>query len=97
MGLLIELSQIIVIHPLRNAKSESEKFICRIPMAKRASNKEKTLFTSKSDLNVRKKLIKCYIWSTAFYDVEISTLRKVDQKYLKSLKCGAGEEWRRAV
>jgi len=36
----------------------------RIAMAKAAFNK-KTLFTSKLDLNLRKKLIKCYIWSMA--------------------------------
>jgi hypothetical protein len=30
-------------------------------MAKAAFSKKKTLFTSKLDLNLRKKLIKCYI------------------------------------
>jgi hypothetical protein len=38
----------------------------RIAMAKAAFNRKKTLFTSKLDLNVRKKLVKCYIWSTVF-------------------------------
>ena len=33
----------------------------RIAMAKAAFSKKKTLFTSKLDLNLRKKLIKCYI------------------------------------
>jgi hypothetical protein len=37
----------------------------RIAMAKAAFNK-KTLFTSRLDLNLRKKLVKCYIWSIAF-------------------------------
>ena len=32
-------------------------------MAKAAFNKKKTLFTSKLDLHLRKKLVKCYIWS----------------------------------
>jgi len=36
-----------------------------IAMAKAAFNKKKTLFTSKLDLNLRKKLVKCYIWSMA--------------------------------
>jgi hypothetical protein len=36
----------------------------RIAMAKAAFNK-KTLFTSKLDSNLRKKLVKCYIWSVA--------------------------------
>jgi hypothetical protein len=37
----------------------------RIFIAKAAVNKEKTLFTSKLDLNLGKKLAKCYIWSIA--------------------------------
>ena len=35
----------------------------RIAMEKATFRKKKTLFTSKLDLNVRKKLIKCYIWN----------------------------------
>jgi len=42
----------------------------RIAMAKAAFNKKNTLFTSKLDLNLRKKLVKCYIWSMAFYGAE---------------------------
>ena len=52
-------------------------------MAKAAFNKKKTLFTSKLDLNLRKKLVKCYIWSMAFYGAENWTLRAADQKYLE--------------
>jgi hypothetical protein len=37
----------------------------RIAMAKAAFNKKKNLFTSTLDLNLRKKLVKCYIWSIA--------------------------------
>jgi hypothetical protein len=32
------------------------------------------------DLNLRKKLVKCYIWSIALCGAETWTLRKVDQK-----------------
>ena len=42
----------------------------RIAMAKAAFNKKKTLFTSKLDLNLRKKPVKCYIWSMALYGAE---------------------------
>jgi hypothetical protein len=35
----------------------------RIAMAKAAFNKKRALFTSKMDLELRKKLVKCYIWS----------------------------------
>jgi hypothetical protein len=34
-------------------------------MAKAAFNKKMALFTSKLDLELRKKLVKGYIWSTA--------------------------------
>jgi hypothetical protein len=53
----------------------------RIAMAKAAFNKKKTLFTSKLDINLRKKLVKCYIWSIPFYGAQTWTLRKVDQKF----------------
>jgi len=32
-----------------------------------AFNKKKTLFTSKPYLNLKKTLVKCYIWTTALY------------------------------
>jgi hypothetical protein len=47
-------------------------------MVTAAFNKKKTLFTSKLDLNLRKKLVKCYIWSIVLYGAETWTLRKVD-------------------
>jgi hypothetical protein len=58
----------------------------RIAMAKAAFNKKKNLFTSKLELNLRKKLVKCYIWSIALYGAETWTLRKIDQKYLESFE-----------
>jgi hypothetical protein len=39
------------------------------------------LFTNKLNLNIRKKPIKCYIWSIALYGAETWTLLKIDQKY----------------
>jgi len=58
----------------------------RIAMAKAAFNKKKTLFTSTLDLNLRKKLVKCHIWSMALYGAETWTLRAADQKYLESFE-----------
>ena len=65
---------------------------CRIAMAKAAFNKKRTLFTSTLDLELRKKLVKCYIWSIAFYGAETWTLRAVDQKHLESFEMWC---WRR--
>ena len=55
-------------------------------MTKAAFNNKKPLFTSKLDLNLRKKLVKCYIWSMALYGAETWTLRAADQKYLGSFE-----------
>ena len=53
-------------------------------MAKAAFNKKRTLFTSTLDLELRRKLVKCYVWSMALYGTETWTLRAVDQKNLES-------------
>ena len=58
----------------------------RIVMPKAAFNKKRTLFTSKLDLNIRKKLVKCYIWSIALYGAGTWMLQAADQKYLKSFE-----------
>jgi len=64
----------------------------RVAMVKAAFNKKKTLFTSTLDLKLRKKLVKCYIWSIALYGAETWTLRAADQKQLESSEMWC---WRR--
>jgi hypothetical protein len=59
---------------------------CRIAMAKTAFNNKRALFTSTLDLELRKKLVKCYVWSIALYGAETWTLRAVDQKHLVSFE-----------
>jgi hypothetical protein len=61
-------------------------------MTKAAFNKKQNLFTSKLGLNLRKKLVKCYIWSIALYGAETWTLQKVDHKHLKNFEMWC---WRR--
>jgi hypothetical protein len=55
-------------------------------MAKAAFIKKRALFTSTLDLELRKKLVKCYIWSIDLYGAETWTLLAVDQKQLKSFE-----------
>jgi hypothetical protein len=62
----------------------------RIATAKAAFNK--VLFRSKMDLELRKKLVKCYTWNIALYGAETWTLRVVDQKHLESFEMWC---WRR--
>jgi len=47
----------------------------RMVMTKAAFDKKKALFTRKMDLNLRKKLVQCYTWSTAVCGVGTWTLQ----------------------
>jgi hypothetical protein len=49
-------------------------------------DKKRAVFTSKMDLELRKKLVKCYIWIIALYGAETRTLRAVDQEHLESFE-----------
>ena len=69
----------------------------RIAMAKEALNRKKNLFTSKLDINLRKKLVKCKVLSTVMYGTETRTVRKVYQKYPESFEMQCWETRRRSV
>jgi hypothetical protein len=69
----------------------TQQIKARIATAKAAFNK-KTRFTSKLDLELRKKLMKCYVWSIVLCGAETWTLRKLDQKYLETFEMWC---WRR--
>jgi hypothetical protein len=45
-------------------------------MAKAAFNKKNNLFTSTLNLNLRKKLVKCYICSMTLYGQDTTFLRR---------------------
>ena len=65
---------------------------CRIAMAKAAFNSNNQ-FTSTLALELRKKLVKCYI----LYGAETWMLRVVDQKHLESFEMWCWRRWRRSV
>ena len=71
---------------ITNGARRTREINFRIAMAKAAFNRKKTCFARELDLNLKKKLVKCHIWSTAFYGAETGTLRKVNQKYLESFE-----------
>jgi hypothetical protein len=56
---------------LGNMLANNGRWTCeiksRIAMAKAAFNKKRALFASKIYLELRKKLVKCYIWNIALY------------------------------
>ena len=64
----------------------------RIAIAKEAFNRKMSLLTSKLNIELRKKLVRCYIWSIAVYGSETWTLRKLEQLYFESFEMWC---WRR--
>jgi hypothetical protein len=51
---------------------------CKIALVKVTFNKKRTLFTGTLELELRKKLVKCYVWSIALYGADTWTLQAVD-------------------
>jgi len=78
---LENLEYLTYLGSINNARCTRE-IKSRIVMANVTLNTKSSLSTSKLDLNLRKKLVKCCIWSIALYGAETCTLWKADQKYL---------------
>jgi len=74
-------------HMITNDARCTREIKSRIVMGKANFNK-KTFFTSKLNLHLRKKLVKCYVWSIALYGAETLVFRKVGQEYLESSEMG---------
>ena len=53
---------------------------------------KKSLLTDKLNIELRKKLVRSYVWSIASYGSEIWIIRKLERKYLESFDCGAKGE-----
>ena len=51
-----------------------------------------SLLTRKPNIELKKKMVRCYVWSIALYGSEIWTLRKLERKYLESIEMWC---WRR--
>ena len=64
-------------------------------IVKEAFNRNMSLLTSKLNIELKKKLVRCYVWSIALYGSETWTVRKLERKYLESFDCGVGGELRR--
>ena len=60
----------------------------RIAMGKKAFMDKRKLFASSLNLVLRKRIIKCFVWSVALYAAETWTLTKADKKRL-----GAFDVW----
>jgi len=77
---------------ITNFHSKDQQIILKVVMQRWMGRPHFSYLISCSDLELRKKLVKCYIWSIALYRAETWTLRAVDQKHLESFEMWC---WRR--
>ena len=69
-----------------------KKIKIKIVMAKDAFNRKTSLLTRKLSIELKKKLVTCYVWRIDLYGSEAWKLRKLDCKYLESFEIWC---WRR--
>ena len=62
-------------------------------MPKEVFKRKGSIFCVPLEKELRKKLVKCSVWSVALYGAETWTLRRNEQKDWKNLRCGYGEGW----
>ena len=67
---------------IRSDARYTRKIKFKFALSKATLNKKQALFTSELNLNIKKKLVNCYILSVNLFGVETWTLQKVDQKYM---------------
>ena len=88
-----ELKEVDHFNYLANKRWLLQKEIkMRIAIAKETINRKISHLTSKLNIELRKKLVRCYVWGIALFGSETWTLRKLEQKYLESFEIRC---WRR--
>ena len=55
-------------------------------MAKEAFNRMRSIFCKPLEKELRKRLMKCFVWSVALYGAETWTLRRNEQKRLEAFE-----------
>ena len=64
----------------------------RIAMAKEPFNRKRSDFYGPLENELRKRLVKCFVWSVVLYGAETWTLRRNEQKQLEGFEMWV---WRR--
>jgi hypothetical protein len=67
---------------ITNETKYTQEIKSMIATVKTAYNRKKALFTRKLELNLRKKLLKYFVWVKAVHSAETWELGKIDHKYV---------------
>jgi hypothetical protein len=73
----------------------TKEYKMRIAIDKEVVYRKNITPDNKLNIELRKKSVRCYVWSIALYGSEISTLGKLERTYLESFEMCAGGELRR--
>ena len=65
----------------------------RTAMAKEAFNRKRSIFCGPLEKELRKRLVKCFIWSVVFMVQRPGHYDGMSKNNWKHLICGYGEEW----
>ena len=57
-------------------------------MAKEALSRKRSIFCGPLDKELRKRLVKCFMWRVALYGAETWTLQGMSKNDWKHLRCG---------
>ena len=63
----------------------------KIAMAKEALNRKISIFCGPMEKELRKRLVKYFVWSVVLHGAETWTLRRKSKNNWKHLRCGYGE------
>ena len=80
---------------ITNDNRYTVKLYPELPRSKQHTATRKLVSSANWTLNLKKKLVKCYIWGIALYGAEVGHFVKQITNASKVLICGAGEGWRR--
>ena len=65
----------------------------RIAMAKEAFNRKRSIFYGPLEKELRKRLVKCFVWSVVLYVQRPGHYDGMSKNNWKHFRCGYGEGW----
>ena len=63
-------------------------------MAKEVFNRKRSIFCWPLEKELRKRLVKCFVWSVAFMVQRLGHYDGISKNDSKHFRCGYGEGWR---
>ncbi|KAJ4440120.1 hypothetical protein ANN_08257 [Periplaneta americana] len=86
IGRKIQKTNLIIPNEAVDNMSFCQEVKRRIAMAKEAYNRKSSIFCGPLEKELKKRLVKCFVWSVALYGAEIWTLRRSEEKRIEAFE-----------